>query len=288
MNFTERSLRIFKYAEKEAERTNKMVYPVHLLLGMLLEKTGVCAELSINYPNIRDILNKRVKELYSTQDEKGINHAPFTTTISLSTQQVLEIANSRMKRFNQVYLNEGHLVDAIFRSNDPSTMAIIGNMDVSRILEIVSYPRDMVASLREYSFPHIPTSTIIFRKVEQSDATSLKSFVQREFGSGWLEAIEMGFLQENIPIFIAVEEQEIVGFACFDVVRRKKGLFGPMGTSLTNRVQGIGYTLLHLCLNEMKKIGYEYAVIGEAGPLEFYEKACGAIAIPKHLKNKKE
>lgn len=52
-----------------------------------------------------------------------------------------------------------------------------------------------------------------------------------------------------------------------------------MGTSLSNRMQGIGYTLLHYCLYEMKEIGYEYAVIGEAGPLEFYEKACNAVVI---------
>lgn len=54
-----------------------------------------------------------------------------------------------------------------------------------------------------------------------------------------------------------------------------------MGTSITKRTQGIGNALLHYCLNEMKEIGYEYAIIGEAGPIEFYEKSCNAVIIPK-------
>jgi len=156
-------------------------------------------------------------------------------------------------------------------------------VDVSRILEIVSYPRDMIVPLKDYSFPIILTTNLTFRKAKQSDATLIKKFVEKEFGKGWIDSIENGFLQEDVPIYIALAGQEIIGFACFDVVRRKKGLFGPMCTSSSSRIQGIGYTLLHYCLYEMKEIGYEYAVIGEAGPLEFYEKACNAVIIPKTL-----
>ena len=96
-----------------------------------------------------------------------------------------------------------------------------------------------------------------------------------------MTAVENGFTNGNIPIYIAIDGGEIIGFAGYDIVRNKKGLFGPMGTSFTKRIQGIGYTLLHYCLKEMKEIGYEYAVIGQAGPIEFYEKSCNAVVIPK-------
>ncbi|WP_282172419.1 hypothetical protein [Cytobacillus firmus] len=33
-------------------------------------------------------------------------------------------------------------------------------------------------------------------------------------------------------------------------------------------------------LNNIKEIGYGYAIIGGAGPIEFYEKACRAVVIP--------
>jgi len=49
---------------------------------------------------------------------------------------------------------------------------------------------------------------------------------------------------------------------------------------MSNRTKGIGYELLHHCLKDMKEIGYEYAIIGGAGPIEFYEKACNAVVIP--------
>ncbi|MFS0639171.1 GNAT family N-acetyltransferase [Mesobacillus foraminis] len=281
MKFTERCLRILNYAESEAIKKTKVIYPVHLLMGILLERTGVCAELNINYPSLIKIVNERVKEMQFVREVEGISYVPFTTYISPKTKQVLDIASDRMKRFNQVYINEGHLLDAIFRVNDQSTNKILEGLDVSRIFEIVAYPRDMIVSLKDYSFPKIPSTNITYKRVEQSDAALLKTFVEKEFGNGWLDSIENGFLNEKIPIFMALDEEHIVGFACFDVVRRKKGLFGPMGTSFSNRVKGIGYTLLHFCLREMKEIGYEYAVIGEAGPLEFYEKACNAVVIPR-------
>lgn len=286
INFSERSLRIIKYAEIEAEKTNNIVYPIHLLIGTLLERTGVCAELFINYPNLFDILIERAQKINFDNDDQGIQYHHFRTNISLSTKQVLENANKRMKRFKQVYLNEGLLIKAIFDLKDPMTNSIIEGLDVSRILDIMSSPRDMIVSLKNYSIPEIPPSEVIFRKAELSDSVSLKLFVEKEFGTGWIESIENGFQEENIPIYIAIENGIIVGFACFDVVRRKKGLFGPMGTSISKRIQGIGYTLLHYCLNEMKERGYEYSIIGEAGPLEFYEKACNAIVIPKFLGNR--
>lgn len=52
-----------------------------------------------------------------------------------------------------------------------------------------------------------------------------------------MEAIENGFFMNEIPIFIAFDNTSIIGFACFDVVGRNKGLFGPMGVSLSNRAK---------------------------------------------------
>lgn len=281
LKFTERLLRVFKYAEKEAETTDSIIYPVHLLLGTLLERSGVCAELFLQFPNLFDILKDRVKKINFDKDEIGMKYSPFNKNISLSTKQVLEIAENRMKQFKQIYLNEGILIKAIFDINETMTKSIMNGIDILPILEITSSPRDMMVSLRNYTSPEIAPSEITFRKAILEDEAFLKKFVEKEFGNGWLEAIENGFQVENIPIYLALQNGRIIGFACFDVVRKKKGLFGPMGTSVLNRIQGIGYTLLHYCLREMQEIGYECAIIGEAGPLEFYEKSCNAIIIPK-------
>ena len=46
------------------------------------------------------------------------------------------------------------------------------------------------------------------------------------------------------------------------------------------RGRGIGLQLLIQSLLEMKHMGYAYAIIGSAGPVDFYKKAVGAIEIP--------
>lgn len=283
VKFTNRTLRIIKNAEFEAKKTTNIVYPIHLFLSMTQEKTGVCAEVNMYNPYLSEILNERFMALYTTNHEIGMVYEPFTINISTSTLQVLEIANSRMKRFNQIFINEGHLADAIFRSDDLLTRLLFEGLEVENIIGILCNPRDMLVSLKNYSVSIDLIDGINFRKAEQGDQTTLKKFVESEFGKGWLNSIENGFLLEEIPIYIAVDNEQILGFACYDLVRGRKGIFGPMGTSFSNRVQGIGTTLLHLCLKEMKELGHEYAIIGEAGPLEFYEKACGAVVIPKTI-----
>jgi hypothetical protein len=39
--------------------------------------------------------------------------------------------------------------------------------------------------------------------------------------------------------------------------------------------------LLLASLWSLRELGYVYGIIGRAGPVEFYEKAVGAIAIPE-------
>lgn len=44
---------------------------------MLRERTGVCAELYLNYPSLWEILSQRVKDIYSNKEEKGISYEPL-------------------------------------------------------------------------------------------------------------------------------------------------------------------------------------------------------------------
>lgn len=283
MKYTERSFRIINNAENVAEQTTKIVLPIHLLMGALLERTGVCAELFINYPTLYETLYNQInKKDFGIQEER-MRFSPFTTVISHSTKQVLENAKRKMDRFKQVYLNEGLIINAIFDLNDPLTTSVTRGLDVKRILEIVSYPRDLIVPLKEYSPPEIMNRGFLVRRAESTDLVPLKNFVHKEYGDGWIKTLENGIAKEKIPIYLAENDGEILGFACFDVVRNKKGLFGPMGTSISRRTQGIGHALLHYCLNEMKNNDYEYVIIGEAGPIEFYEKSCNAVIIPKPL-----
>ncbi|GIN71326.1 N-acetyltransferase [Bacillus sp. J14TS2] len=281
MRFTDRCMRIFQHAELAALESTGVVEPIHLLVGTFHEGTGVCTELLMNYQETYDSLLEWLGQTNMDDGEQAVQCWPFHTKVSLAVKKILERSSQLMARYKQIYLNEGLVLKALFDLKDPTICSLISTEDVSSILEIVYSPRDLIVSLKEYSFPNETVSKSIIRRVTQDDFTVLRDFVEGEFGKGWLESIDNGFHETNIPIFIAIEKDQIVGFACYDVVRKKKGLFGPMGTAIDHRSLGIGYQLLHQCLKAMHEHGYAYVIIDEAGPIEFYEKACSARIIPK-------
>lgn len=182
-----------------------------------------------------------------------------------------------MNRYNQIYVNEGHLLKALI------TTEVIENLlseeNKKLILTLGTTSRDMITHLGHYIFPNINTPLI--RRVNLKDQYNLIQFVEMNFSKEWSQTIRDAFLFSEPSIYIAFDSNEnIIGFAAFDVYRNKKCYFGPMGVSKTNRIKGIGFALLHHCLKDMSEIGYEYAIIGGAGPIEFYEKTCNAVVIP--------
>lgn len=274
--FTKRVHNILQIAAEETE--NNIIQPAHLFIGMCNEGTGVCSELYMYlFRNLgTDFLEKlsiRKQDDLTDQEYKKIGQYK----LSYKVLEILQIAKKRMERFQQVIINEGHVIDALFRAD-----TFIGNAQIQKdILRILAEPRDLAVDLKCFdpTYNHLICTV---RKANPSDFEKLASFVNGEFGERWLHSIEYGFrtYKENVPIYIAEQEEVIVGFACYDVVRGKKGLFGPMGTAKQNRVKGVGKQLLHRCLHSMKQDGYEYAIIGQAGPIEFYERNCNARLIP--------
>ena len=81
------------------------------------------------------------------------------------------------------------------------------------------------------------------------------------------------------PANAAVRDGKLLGFACHDATA--KGFFGPTGVDEAARGQGIGEALLIATLRGMREAGYGYAVIGDPGPVAFYQKRLDALEIPK-------
>lgn len=152
------------------------------------------------------------------------------------------------------------------------------NIDKDEILRIVSSPRDMIVRLDRIFVGESTVGDIRIGRAKIEERDVVLGFVRNEFGEHWVPAVTNGFDQEPIPIFIA-EDPLLCGFACYDVVGMNKGVFGPMGTSLNHRGNNIGKALLYRSLYEMQKLGYKYGLIDNAGPIEFYEKCCGAVVI---------
>ncbi|HEV7346449.1 MAG TPA: GNAT family N-acetyltransferase [Devosia sp.] len=106
----------------------------------------------------------------------------------------------------------------------------------------------------------------------------ITDWVRRHFSGYWVSEVTAAMAHQPPGCLIATVDGQLVGFACHDATAR--GYFGPTGVSETMRGKGIGLALFYHALMAMKAHGYGYAVIGSAGPVDFYVKAAGAMPIP--------
>jgi len=102
-------------------------------------------------------------------------------------------------------------------------------------------------------------------------------WVKQTFQAYWASECDVAFAHQPVACFIAVENGQLLGFACYDATCRN--FFGPTGVSESCRGRGIGKALLLVCLHAMRADGYAYAIIGGVGPAEFYAKTIGAVEI---------
>ncbi len=116
------------------------------------------------------------------------------------------------------------------------------------------------------------------RRALPAEKYHLGLWVRENFSNFWASECDVSFAHQPVGCFIAVRDNAIIGFSCYDVVRR--GMFGPLGVGEAARGQGTGAALLLACLHDMAIIGYAYGIIAGVGPVEFYEKAVGATVIP--------
>ena len=103
------------------------------------------------------------------------------------------------------------------------------------------------------------------------------SWVRQHFSEGWASECEVSFGRLPISCFRAQRGQDVLAVACYDATA--KAFFGPTGVLERERKQGIGTALLLVTLHAMAADGYAYAIIGWAGPADFYAKAVGAVPI---------
>ena len=119
---------------------------------------------------------------------------------------------------------------------------------------------------------------ITIKRAMALDKSALIDFVKANFWESWAGECERAIYNQPSSCYIAVRDQKILGFACYDATGL--GFFGPTGTTADERGKGIGKVLLGKCLKSMKEKGYGYAIIGYVtDAVKFYEKAVNAEVI---------
>ncbi len=119
---------------------------------------------------------------------------------------------------------------------------------------------------------------VTIRRPMPHEMGAARRWVVRTFGEGWGDEFACSFKSFPVTSFVALRNDEIVGFATYEATSR--GYFGPTGVLESERGKGIGKELLVRSMIGLRELGYAYAIIGGAGPTDFYEKTVGAIPIP--------
>lgn len=122
---------------------------------------------------------------------------------------------------------------------------------------------------------------IEIKRAYVGDRDRILAFVRKQFPDhiAWPAEVEYSLLQDVSKCFIAVENHEMIGFACFDAC--SKSFFGPIGLDPARRGKNLGKAFLIRTLEAMRDYGYGYAIIGWVDGAEaFYQRTIGAQFIP--------
>lgn len=119
---------------------------------------------------------------------------------------------------------------------------------------------------------------IFVRRALTPEKHFVLNWIRGQFSEYWASETDAAFSRMPVSCFIAVENGTVIGFGCYDATTR--GFFGPTGVGEAARGRGTGKALLLICLHDMRAQGYGYGIIGGVGPVEFYERTCGATVIP--------
>ena len=130
----------------------------------------------------------------------------------------------------------------------------------------------------EPALRELEVAKIVVRRAQPFEITPVRSFIEKDFSVAWADEVSVGFASKPVSVYVATRHQTIVGFAAYECTR--KAFFGPTGVSESSRGHGVGKALLLASLWGLRELGYVYGIIGRAGPVEYYEKAVGAIVIP--------
>ncbi len=132
-----------------------------------------------------------------------------------------------------------------------------------------------VVDLNEDEF--LKDKSIIIKRPIGPEKGVIVEWVRKNFSAGWASECDVALSKTPPTCFVAIKDLEIIGFACYDAT--VKNFFGPIGVVENFRKSGVGKALLIKTLKQMFYDGYGYAIIGWAGPVDFFKKTVGAIEI---------
>lgn len=117
----------------------------------------------------------------------------------------------------------------------------------------------------------------LVRKPLAPEHDLIVAWVAKHFSGGWASEAQVALSNRPVSLFVAVQGASLAGFCCYDATAR--GFVGPIGVAPDLRRTGIGAALLRACLDDMRSVGYAYAIAGAVGAADFFGRVAGATEI---------
>lgn len=137
---------------------------------------------------------------------------------------------------------------------------------------------DLLVPLYGLAEPSVPEGYIL-RRPMASESSLLQSRIEENFSSGWSSEVlpALGRTPPSMRIALCSETLSLAGFCAWDCTAL--GFLGPVGVLKGHRGKGLGRGLVLAVLHDMLGFGYGYAVVGDAGPEDFFRGVCSAVVI---------
>lgn len=118
---------------------------------------------------------------------------------------------------------------------------------------------------------------VLVRVCRPFEMHAVAEWIASTFSTRWVSEFQVAMAHQPAGCIIATHKRQVIGFACYDATAR--GFIGPMGVDPVARMGGVGKALLVTALEQMRAMGYGYAIIGGTGPQDFYSRTVGATVI---------
>lgn len=118
---------------------------------------------------------------------------------------------------------------------------------------------------------------LVVRRAAAAERSAVVAWARTHGSPGWADECEASFARLPLACFVAVENDALIGFACYEATYRD--FFGPELVHPDRRGRGVGRALLLATLHAMRTEGYAYAIIGWASSIDFYKRTVGAVVI---------
>ena len=137
----------------------------------------------------------------------------------------------------------------------------------------VSRTQNLVTSLRSAD---VSSAGGDVRRATHGERERVIAFIAREFGRLWAFEAKHAFDRDKPTLFFGETAGAIAGFAAHDCNNRGLGFFGPTGVARPARGRGLGHRLLRASLADLRRLGFDRAIIAWTDAVEYYRKGCNA------------